>query len=113
MQLQSNIKFFMKLIDVSNSCTCICISQYYHTFLKYTRVNFIIFINKYNLSLQTPFDPNMMKKKKKKKKVPFDLDAAMGDPEGATDGAPTQETTEEPEENKSENQREKVDDGKK
>ncbi|XP_076112494.1 eukaryotic translation initiation factor 2 subunit 2-like isoform X2 [Mytilus galloprovincialis] len=58
----------------------------------------------------TPFDPNMMKKKKKKKKVPFDLDAAMGDPEGATDGAPTQETTEEPEENKSENQREKVDD---
>ncbi|XP_076112493.1 eukaryotic translation initiation factor 2 subunit 2-like isoform X1 [Mytilus galloprovincialis] len=59
---------------------------------------------------KTPFDPNMMKKKKKKKKVPFDLDAAMGDPEGATDGAPTQETTEEPEENKSENQREKVDD---
>ncbi|CAG2249798.1 PSMC6 [Mytilus edulis] len=62
----------------------------------------------------TPFDPNMMKKKKKKKKkVPFDLDAAMGDPEGATDGAPTPETTEiqeEPKENKSENQREKVDD---
>ncbi|XP_071176832.1 eukaryotic translation initiation factor 2 subunit 2-like isoform X1 [Mytilus edulis] len=62
---------------------------------------------------KTPFDPNMMKKKKKKKKVPFDLDAAMGDPEGATDGAPTPETTEiqeEPKENKSENQREKVDD---
>lgn len=35
-----------------------------------------------------PFDPTMMKKKKKKKKVPFDLDAAMGETEVAADGAP-------------------------
>lgn len=45
-----------------------------------------------------PFDPSVNKKKKKKKKVPFDLDAAMGETEGATDGAPTTETTEVPEE---------------
>lgn len=44
------------------------------------------------------FDPSVMKKKKKKKKVPFDLDAAMGETEGATDGAPTTEITEVPEE---------------
>lgn len=51
-----------------------------------------------------PFDPTMTKKKKKKKKVPFDLDAAMGETEGAPDGAPPEvaEQTEEVEESKPE-----------
>lgn len=35
-----------------------------------------------------PFDPTM-KKKKKKKKTGFDLDAAMGEDSGATDGQPS------------------------
>lgn len=59
-----------------------------------------------------PFDPSVTKKKKKKKKVPFDLDAAMGETEGATDGAPTTETTEvteEPVEIKPEKEKEKDD----
>lgn len=61
-----------------------------------------------------PFDPSVMKKKKKKKKVPFDLDAAMGENEGAIDGAPTQETTEEvpeePVENKQDKEKKEDDD---
>lgn len=77
-----------------------------HLFTTQNCMNFVIFFN-----IQMPFDPTMTKKKKKKKKVPFDLDAAMGETEGAPDGAPPEvaEQTEEVEESKPE--KEIVDDG--